>query len=211
MISLLSGLGIYKLFRRSVATGFGSVLAFTAFVVVAIDMRDAVHDLPQGFWERSQMRLSFLLRRGSLRSRADLDRELSYVADYNLDADRQVALDVRSRTGANDPLFIWGFEPSTYFLAERPLASRWTYDVPQRTPWQRDYSRRELLKDLSRTRPKVIVVERRDVFPSVTGSPLDSRDELPAFPELNALIDSQYRKVREIEDFEIYERSELGP
>jgi hypothetical protein len=211
MISILSGLGIYKLFRRSVATGFGSVLAFTAFVVVAIDMRDAVHDLPQGFWERSQMRLSFLLRRGPLRSRADLDRELSYVADYNLDADRQVALDVRSRTGADDPLFIWGFEPSTYFLAERPLASRWTYDVPQRTPWQRDYSRRELLKDLSRTRPKVIVVERRDVFPSVTGSPLDSRDELPGFPELKALIDSQYRKVREIEDFEIYERSELGP
>jgi hypothetical protein len=211
MISMLSGLGIYKLFRRSLATGAGSVLAFVAFVVVAIDMRDAVHDLPQGFWERTQLRLSFLLRRGQFQSRADLDRELSYVADYNLDADRQVALDVRSRTGSQDPIFIWGFEPSTYFLAERPLASRWIYDVPQRTQWQRDYSRRTLLKDLSLNRPKVIVVERRDVFPSVTGSPLDSRDELPAFPELKALIDSQYRKVREIEDFEIYERSELGP
>jgi hypothetical protein len=210
MISMLAGLGVYKLFRRSVASGFGSVLALVAFVVVAIDMRDAVNDLPQGFWDRTQMRLSFLLRTGPLRTRADLDRELSYVADYNLDADRQVALDVRSRTGSNDPIFIWGFEPSTYFLAERPLASRWTYDVPQRTPWQRGYSRRELLKDLSLNRPKVIVVERRDVFPSVTGSPLDSRDELPNFPELKALIDGQYRKVREIEDFEIYERSELG-
>jgi hypothetical protein len=95
-------------------------------------------------------------------------------------------------------------------LAERPLASRWTYDVPQRSPWQRDYTRRELLKDLSLNRPKVIVVERYDVFPSVTGSKFDSRDELPNFPELKALIDSQYRKVREIEDFEIYERSEVG-
>jgi hypothetical protein len=54
------------------------------------------------------------------------------------------------------------------------------------------------------------VVERRDVFPSVTGSPLDSKDELPNFPELKSLIDNQYRKVREIEDFEIYERSEVG-
>ncbi|HYP89389.1 MAG TPA: glycosyltransferase family 39 protein, partial [Polyangiaceae bacterium] len=209
MISMLSGLGIYKLFRRSVGAGFGSVLALIAFVVVAIDMRDAVNDLPQGFWERTQIRASFLLRRGPFRSRADLDRELSYVADYNLDADRQVALDVRSRTASSDPIFIWGFEPSTYFLAERPLASRWTYDVPQRTTWQRSYARRELLHDLSKNRPKVIVVERRDVFPSVTGSPLDSRDELPNFPELKALIDSQYRKVREIEDFDIYERSEL--
>ena len=211
MISLLSGLGIYKLFRRSLATGAGSVLALIAFVVVAIDMRDAVNDLPHGFWERSQMRLSFLLRREPFRSRADLDRELSFVADYNLDADRQVALDVRSRTSSSDPIFIWGFEPSIYFLAERPLASRWTYDVPQRTPWQQGYSRRELLKDLSMNRPKVIVVERRDVFPSVTGSPLDSKDELPSFPELKALIDGQYRMVREIEDFEIYERSEAGP
>ena len=186
------------------------MLALAAFVAVAVDMRDGARDLPQGFWDRTKMRTAFLLRRAPFQSRVELDRELSYVADYNLDADRQVALDVRSRTGSNDSLFIWGFEPSIYFLAERPLASRWTYDVPQRSLWQRGYARRELLKDLSVNRPKIIVVQRRDVFPSVTGSPLDSKDELPNFPELKALIDNQYRKVREIEDFEIYERSEIG-
>jgi hypothetical protein len=210
LISFISGLGLYKLFRRCLVAGPGSLLALASFVIVAISMRDAARDLPQGFWARTQMRLSFLLRQAPFQSRADLDRELSYVADYNLDADRQVALDIRSRTSSTDSIFIWGFEPSTYFLAERPLASRWTYSVPQRTPWQRGYSRRELLKDLSLNRPKVIVVERRDVFPSVTGSPLDSKDELPNFPELKSLIDNQYRKVREIEDFEIYERSEVG-
>jgi hypothetical protein len=186
------------------------VLALASFVVVAVSMRDAARDLPQGFWERSGMRLSFLLRQGELRSRADLDRELSYVADYNLDADRQVALEIRSRTGSDDSVYIWGFEPSIYFLAERPLASRFTYNVPQRTEWQRAYSRRELLRELSLNRPRLIVVERRDVFQSVTGSPLDSKDELPNFPELKRLMDSQFRKVKEIEDFEIYERSELG-
>ena len=210
MIAFMSGLGLYKLYRRSLLAGPGSMLALAAFVVVAIDMRDAARDLPQGFWDRTQMRLAFLLRRAPFQSRVDLDRELSYVADYNLDADRQVALDVRSRSGSHDSLFIWGFEPSIYFLAERPLASRWTYDVPQRSPWQQSHARRELLKDLSLSRPKIIVVERRDVFPSVTGSPLDSKDELPNFPELKSLIDNQYRKVREIEDFEIYERSEVG-
>jgi Dolichyl-phosphate-mannose-protein mannosyltransferase len=211
LVSLLAGIGVYKLFRRCLVSGPGSMLALALFVLVAIDMRDAVNDLPQRFRDRLQLRLSFLLRRGEHQSRADLDRDLSYVADYNLDADRQVALDIRSRTSSGDPVFIWGFEPSTYFLADRPLASRWIYDVPQRTPWQRDFSRRELLADLSLNRPKVIVVERRDVFPSVTGSPLDSRDELPNFPELKSLLEHQYRKVREIEDFELYERSDAGP
>ncbi len=210
MIAFLSGLGLYKLYRRCLVAGPGSLLALAAFVVVAVDMRDAARDLPQGFWVRTQMRLAFLLRSAPFQSRVELDRELSYVADYNLDADRQVALEVRSRTGSNDSLFIWGFEPAIYYLAERPLASRWTYSVPQRSPWQRGYARRELLKDLSINRPKIIVVQRRDVFPSVTGSPLDSKDELPNFPELKALIDNQYQKVREIEDFEIFERSELG-
>lgn len=210
MIAFIAGLGLYKLYRRSLLAGGGSLLALAAFVLVAVNMRDAARDLPQGFWERTGMRASFLLRREPFHSRVDLDRELSYVADYNLDADRQVALDVRSRSASSDSLFIWGFEPSIYFLAERPLASRWLYDVPQRSPWQRGYARSQLLKDLSLNRPKLIVVERRDVFPSVTGSPLDSRDELPNFPELKALLDNQYRKVREIEDFEIYERSELG-
>jgi hypothetical protein len=210
LIAIIAGLGLYKLFRRCLELGPGSVLALASFVVVAVSMRDAARDLPQGFWERSVMRMSFLLRQGELRSRADLDRELSYVADYNLDADRQVALEIRSRTGSEDSVYIWGFEPSIYFLAERPLASRFTYNVPQRTEWQRAYSRRELLRELSLNRPRLIVVERRDVFHSVTGSPLDSKDELPNFPELKRLMDSQFRKVKEIEDFEIYERSELG-
>jgi hypothetical protein len=210
LIGFLSGLGLYKLYRRGLLAGPGSLLALALFVIVALQMREAARDLPQGFWERSGMRLSFLLRKAPFLSRADLDKELSYVADYNLDADRQVALDARSRTSSQDSIFIWGFEPSIYFLAERPLASRWTYDVPQRTVWQRGYSRRELLKDLSVNRPKLIIVQRRDVFQSVTGSPLDSKDELLHFPELSALIENQYRKVREIEDFEIYERSELG-
>jgi hypothetical protein len=210
LIAFLAGLGLYKLYRRCLVAGPGSILALAAFVVVAVDMRDGARDLEQGFWERTQMRFSFLLRRPPFLSRVDLDRKLSYVADYNLDVDRQVALEIRSRSGSKDPLFIWGFEPSIYFLADRPLASRWTYDVPQRTPWQRGYSRRELLKDLSLNRPKIIVVEHWDVFPSVTGSKLDSRDELTNFAELKALIDNQYRKVREIDHFEIYERSEVG-
>jgi hypothetical protein len=210
LISFLAGLGLYKLFRRCLVAGPGSLLALAAFAAVAVNMRDGAPDLPQYFSERTSMRLSFLLRREPFLSRVDLDRQLSYVADYNLDADRQVALDIRSRTSSQDSVFIWGFEPSTYFLADRPISSRWLYNVPQRSQWQRGYARRELLKDLSVNRPKIIVVEHYDVFPGVTGSKYDSRDELPGFPELKSLIDSQYRKVKEIEDFEIYERSEVG-
>jgi uncharacterized membrane protein YhaH (DUF805 family) len=207
LIAFIAGFGFYKLFRRCLVAGAGSVAALASFVLVAIAMRDAVRDLPQGFWERSMMRLEFALGQGPYRSRFDLDRRLGYVADYNLYADQQVALDIRSRTQAADPVFIWGFEPTIYFLADRQPASRFIYNVPQRTHWQNAYSRAELLRDLSQRRPRVVVVQHNDVFSFVTGNMLDSAQEVQRFPELASLLETQYQRVRQIEDFEIYEHA----
>ena len=48
------------------------------------------------------------------------------------------------------------------------------------------------------------MAQSRDVFPSVTGNALDSRDSLPAFPELDRLLASKYVFRKSIEDFDIY-------
>src|SRR6185369_16458176 len=40
MITFLSGLGLYKLFRRCLVAGPGSLLALAAFAAVAVNMRD---------------------------------------------------------------------------------------------------------------------------------------------------------------------------
>lgn len=206
LIGFLSGLGLYKLWRRCMNGGFGGVLAWMSFVAIAISMRTASRDLPQDYSERALIRLKYAFRIAPYTSREAVDRDLSWVADFNLAADRDVGIEVRSRTRSSDTIFVWGFEPSIYWFAERAPATRFIYDVPQRSEWQKDYARRELMRDLIHNRPAIVIVQHNDVFPSVTGHLFDSHDELPGFPELNAFIDDGYEFVKRIEDFDLYQR-----
>jgi hypothetical protein len=204
LVSFIAGLGLYKLFRRCLSGGVGGVLAFAAFLGVTVAMRQAVDDLPQNFWERSAMRLSYLVRRPPFERREVLDQELAHVADYNLAADRDVSLEVRARTRSEQPIFIWGFEPVIYWLSDREPSSRFIYDVPQRTSWERDYARRELLADLRKKPPALFIVQQNDVFRGVTGDDLDSRRALRTFPALDQLLETRYELVKTVEDFQIY-------
>jgi len=209
LIAFLAGLGLYKLWRRcvvGVGGGFGGALAFMSFVVVVTSMRTASRDLPQEYSERALMRLRYAFRMAPYKTREAIDRDLSYVADFNLAADRDVALEVRSRTRSDDPIFVWGFEPAIYWFAERAPSSRFIYNVAQRSEWQKGYARRELLHDLQRHAPALIIVQHNDVFPAVTGHAIDSHDELSGFPELAGFIEHGYEFVKRIEDFDIYER-----
>ena len=204
LIAFVAGLGYYKLWRRCVAAGVGSVLAFVAFTLVALSMRTLVHDLGTSFWDRSLKRLEHPF------SRVELDRELASVADYNLGADRDVALEVQSRVPANGRVLVWGFEPVIYWLAERQPATRFLYDVPQRAEWQRAHARERLLSDLRHTPPAMIVVQHGDRFRWVTGDELDSAQALTEFPELRHLIDTSYQAAGSVEDFDLYEKRPGG-
>lgn len=206
LIAFVAGLGLYKLYRRCLAGGVGGVLAFVAFVGVCVAMRQAARDLPQEFWERCAIRAHYLLRLPPYDSREALDDELATVADFNLTADRAVARELRARTRPGAPVYIWGFEPVIHWLADRPPSSRFIYDVPQRTTWQREHARSELMRDLKQRPPHAIVVQRNDIFPMVTGNTLDSRRELPNFPELATLVERDYELATTVEDFEIYLR-----
>jgi hypothetical protein len=207
LVMFVAGLGLYKLWRRCLAGGLGGALAFAAFFSVCITMRQAVGDLPQDFWDRSAMRFRYLFRMAPFERREALDEELGYVADYNLAADRAVAREIRSRTRGGAPIFVWGFEPAIYWLAERPAASRFIYNVPQRTSWEQGRARADLLRDLAAQKPAAIVVQRNDVFGVVTGNNLDSRGELPNFPALQELVRSSFELVTTVEDFDIYVRT----
>jgi dolichyl-phosphate-mannose-protein mannosyltransferase len=206
LVAFLAGLGFYKLWRRCLLGGAGGVLAFTAFVFACVAMRQAVGDLPQDFWERSALRTRYLLRLAPYEEREALDAELGAVADVNLAADRAVARELRVRTKPDAPVFVWGFEPVIYWLAARPPASRFIYDVPQRTPWQREHARAELMRELRLRPPAAIVVQRNDVFPMVTGDTLDSRRALATFPALAGLLEDDYELASSIEDFELFLR-----
>src|SRR5450432_4389184 len=74
LIGFLTGLGLYKLWRRCATGGIGGALAFASFVVIATDMRAATQDLPQYFRERALIRLKYALRMPPYVSREALDK-----------------------------------------------------------------------------------------------------------------------------------------
>ncbi len=126
------------------------------------------------------------------------------MADVNAVANREVAAFLRARVPEGRDVFVWGFEPVIYDLAGRAPSTRYLYDVPQRVAWARDREREILMRDLGADRPAAIVVERRDVFPMVTGDAIDSADTLRSFPALAELIASGYALDATIEDFDVY-------
>ena len=205
LLALLGGLGLYKLWRRTLAAGLSGVLAFVGFVLVAGSMRIAVRDLGS-FWDRAVLRTGYLLRTGPIRSRALLDKELYRVADYNLDANRLVALEVTRRTPPGAKIFVWGFEPGIYWMADRPPATRYVYDVAQRVSWGRERAQRELMADLAKNPPALVVVQHGDRFSWVTGDDFDSAEALPHFHDLARLVERDFQLVTTIEDFDVYER-----
>ncbi|HEY6555976.1 MAG TPA: glycosyltransferase family 39 protein [Polyangiaceae bacterium] len=204
-VGFLAGIGLYKLWRRCLAGGSGGVLAFVSFLIVVASMRSGARDL-DSFWDRSALRLRYLLRANSVVERQMLYEKLYAVADYDLEADGRVAREIKRRTDERDFVYVWGFEPLIYRLSGRRPASRFIYNVPQRVLWTGPQPRHELMRDLARTKPAIIVVQRYDFFRFVTGENTDSRGALAGFPKLDELIRERYELATSIEDFELYER-----
>jgi hypothetical protein len=204
VVSLVAGLGLYKGCRwlKGRSTAF-AVIYLVAVVVLAAE-RVALRHNPGTFWERSASRLAYLVAR--VPSREQLDAKLYHVSDYDLGLDRRAARDVARLAEPGDSVFVWGFEPAIYWLSARRPSSRFIYDVPQRVRWQRDVARRDLLADLRRDPPRVIVVQHGDVFDFVTGDKLDSAESLFDFPELETMIADDFRLVESVEDLDLYVR-----
>lgn len=206
LLGWLAGLGAYKLWRRALLLGAPGLAAFGSALVLLASMRLPVRDLSPDFWVRSLQRTRFLLRGAPSAEREALDRELYRVADYSLDASRQVGRELGRRVPPESSVYVWGFEPLIYWESGRRPASRYIYDVPQRAQWQRERARRELLEDLSRDPPAAIVVQHGDSFSFVTGSSTDSAQALEDFPELEVLLEGSFERTLQLEDFDLYER-----
>jgi hypothetical protein len=154
--------------------------------------------------------VQYLLGKASYRTQEMLDAALYHVADYDLAADRQVAMELRRRVPEADSVYVWGLEPAVYWLSERRPASRFIYNLPQRADWERRRARELLMVDLQASPPELIVVQRGDLLPLVTGDELDSERALEQFPELLALIAREYERVDTVRHFVLYERRPPG-
>lgn len=204
LIALIAGQGYYKLWRRVALGSTSGTVAFLMFLAVSGTMRLPVNDTPLGFWNRSVVRLQYLLSAGHSLSRTELDEQLYYVGGYNLDIVRRTAEEVRRYGAPGEYLYVWGFEPGLYSLTEMKPASRYIYNVPQRAKWKNERPRATVMHELRAHPPAVIVTQTRDAMKFVTGNDWNSTDSLPDFPEMQRFIEENYRKVQTVDRFAIW-------
>jgi len=201
--AMVAALGWWKLWRYTVDNrGRVAVAVLSVGALVVASMRTATKDVPGSFWQRSLRRARvMLIDRGD----QEVLDNLATVADVDAKGNRDVAAELRRRVPADGVVYIWGFEPVIYDLAERAFASRYIYNVPQRVDWAAERTRHELLADLHSRPPDVMVIADADVFPMVTGNAIGSREIMEKhFPELRTFVESGYGKVKRVQDFDIW-------
>lgn len=199
--ALLSAFGWFRLLSWCRDRFAWTMLLPVALFVALAWYRSATRQVYGSFVERSALRAGMWIR-------GDFDPALSdwlaTVADVDAAHNRAVAAVVAERTPAGAPIFVWGFEPVIYDLADRSPATRYLYNVPQRTEWSRAEAQAQLMEDLRARPPAAIVVEHGDVFPWVTGSLDDSAAALRSFAALSELIATRYAAVAVVDDFDVY-------
>jgi hypothetical protein len=199
---LLAGWGFYKVYRIS-RRRWIFIGCFLLLVWGQLQWKPPFNPR-ETYGERFLMRFVALF--GEREERNRINDYLHCEADVNAGANRRAAEWISAHTPADAKIYIWGFEPSIYDRSQRKPASRYIYDVPQRIERFKVEYRRALMEDLRRNLPAVIVVEKRDVFPWVTGNIRDSLTELAQFPQLAGLLDTEYEQAVEIEDLTLYRR-----
>ncbi len=201
--SLLAAPGLWKLWLYTQRLPVFGPTLFVLGLLAASHARTATRDLSQTFVDRSWERTTAFVSGDSTR-REQIDAHLYTVADVDYGANLQVARWIANHTSPQDTVYIWGFEPHIYFAANRRSASKFIYNVAQRVAWENQGSRDELIRELSTDPPRVLVVERGDVFPIVTGNNQDSASALREFPALERFIRERYVFGKSIQDFDLY-------
>lgn len=204
LTALVAAVGVTRLYSAAAARGPHLVAAVVAGLGIATMFHAPVPNL-ETFTDRSKRRLKLFVTGPMDVAARD---QLASVADVDAGENRAVAAFVKEHTKPGDPIFVWGFECVIYDLADRPIASRYIYDVPQRATWSKVEMQRKLMPELEASKPAAIVVEHRDVFPDVTGDNYDSANSLWSFAELRELLFHHYRQEATIGDFDVYLRHE---
>ncbi len=200
LTALVAAYGFDRLRQRLETRGQLGMLAFGAVVVASCLGRSATKDTPDSFMSRCRKRITLLA--GGFQDRTTQDGLMS-IADVNAASNRRAAEIIRERVAPGRPVFVWGFEPVIYDLAERPSASRFLYNVPQRVTWSKADMRKTLLEDLAKTPPAAVVVEHHDVFPMVTGDTIDSADTLFDFWDFFVFL-QKYELIEKAGDLDVY-------
>ncbi|MDQ7027413.1 MAG: glycosyltransferase family 39 protein [Anaerolineae bacterium] len=115
---------------------------------------------------------------------------------------------LQERVIAGDSLFIWGFRPEVYFMAQLTPATRYQAQFPLVAPWYPVQWRAENVDILRAALPPYALIVQDDFMPWVTNIDADSHTILQdaAHDDLRFWYQAHYERVAEIGDFIIWRR-----
>ncbi len=198
LIAILSGIGFsytVSIFLNEQSKKTRKTLIVSLLIIFIIILG------PRGFYSNTSKSFQFFY-----------DKEaylLSYGGyndggDYSLKADSEVSDWLKLNSDKEDYIYIWGFEPTIYFLSDRECCSKYISNVPQTAIFAPEIYKKELIEELSANKPKYFIVVKNDIFPWTTGRTDDSKAILKNNTELCSFLNINYYYYKKIEDFEIY-------
>jgi hypothetical protein len=205
LLALPAGWGLWKLWLSVAERPLGWLLLAAGMAVSTLPFHPGGRQLTT-FAQLAAIRLE--AARGLPPEREAVRDRLESLADVDARANRRIARWLTTHTPAEEPVYIWGFEPVIYARADRRPASRFIYNVPQRADWSAEASRRELMQELAANPPAAIVVVTGDRFPHVTGNDRDGGETLRGFRELSELIDRRYTPALRAGDLQVHRRTQ---
>lgn len=125
---------------------------------------------------------------------------------FSYKASEEVARYVQARTTPDDTVFVWGYDPLLYVLAERDSPSRFTSFLPLMSLWTPPEWTDEFVDDLEQQRPAYIILQRNENARWITGHWIDPVDFVGLLPDFKAVLDQDYELERRIEDYSLYRR-----
>lgn len=114
---------------------------------------------------------------------------------------------IEKNSSPSDPIYLWGSNSLIYFLTGRPSPTRFVLNLGVIAKWGDSAWKSELMRDVERAKPSLIVVTRGDAVPTITYVDMDSEQYLHNnFQSLDRYIKNKYKQVADFHGFVIYGR-----
>jgi hypothetical protein len=120
--------------------------------------------------------------------------------------EQQVAGYVRDRSRPGDSMYVWGFDPVLYLLADRSLGSRFVLSYPLMSSWSPPRWQAEFVDELQAKRPTYIVLHPDEPQSWIVGEDLNAIDYINRFPEFQKLLATDYNRETVIAGRVLYRR-----
>jgi hypothetical protein len=133
-------------------------------------------------------------------------RETFYERFWGYDASRKVAAHVQQRTQPGETVYVWGYDPLIYLLADRPPASRFIYALPLMSDWAPAAWQEEFIAGMRARPPAYFITQHNQGGPWITGHSVDPADYIAWLPALHEWLRGNYELETTIEDFLVYRR-----